>query len=660
VQEGELLWEPSPERRAEANLAVYLEWLHSSRGLQFDSYDQLWRWSVDDLEEFWSSIWDHFGLAESGSYEQVLSDERMPGTRWFAGASANYAERALRRRDDRPALLFKSERLPLEAVSHADLYARVRAVAATLRDVGVRPGDRVVGYMPNIPETVVAFLAAASIGAVWSCCSPDLGVPSVLDRFRQIEPSVLFAVDGYVYGGKAFDRRAAVGELQRGLPTLRTTIVVPSLAEGVGSVEGTPWPEADAGGGELEFERLPFDHPLWILYSSGTTGLPKAIVHGHGGILLEHLKVHSLHLDLHEDDRFFWFTSTNWMMWNFLVSGLLVGSTLVLFDGSPTHPDMSTLWRLAEETRATFFGTSAPFIQASMAADVQLRSDFDLSAIRAVGSTASPLPVEGFGWVYEQLGDVLLGSASGGTDVCTPFVGPCPLLPVHAGELQCRFLGAAVAAYDEQGVPVIDEVGELVVERPMPSMPLYFWNDPDGSRYRESYFDVYPGVWRHGDWIRVTQRGSSVIYGRSDSTIKRGGIRTGTSEFYRLVEALPEVEDSLVIDTSGLDTDRGEVILFIVLAPGLELSDTLVARIEDRLRTGLSPRHVPDRVVAIDEVPRTLNGKKVEVPVKRILAGELAGEAVATGALSNPHSLDQFLALATPSAQSDSPPHGSS
>ncbi|MEX2645959.1 MAG: acetoacetate--CoA ligase [Gaiellaceae bacterium] len=653
---GDYLWRPSLKRLERANLTAYLEWLRAERGLKFESYDALWRWSVTEPEEFWGSLWERFELLSYGPYESVLADRRMPGARWFAGARANYAEQALRRRGDETAIVFRSESRSPESISYADLSAHVASVAAMLRDLGVRRGDRVVAYVPNVPEAVVAFLAAASIGAIWSCCAPDLGAPSVLDRFRQIEPTILFAVDGYVYGGKTFDRRDVVEQLARGLPTLRSTIAVPTLdceANTAAWVESVGRPES----GDPEFEELEFDHPLWILFSSGTTGLPKAIVHGHGGILLEHLKVHSLHLDLHEDDRFFWFTSTNWMMWNFLVSGLLVGSTLVLFDGSPTHPDPGMLWRLAEETQTTFFGTSAPFIQASMAAGLRPGREFDLGAIRSVGSTASPLPEEGFRWIYSEVGeDILLGSASGGTDVCTPFVGPCPLQPVYAGELQCCLLGVSAHAYDEQGNDVVGEVGELVIDQPMPSMPLFFWNDADGSKYGESYFDVYPGVWRHGDWIEFNERGGSVIHGRSDSTIKRAGIRTGTTEFYRLIETLPEVTDSLVIDTSELGADRGELIVFVVLRPGVELSDALVRRIDHRLRTGLSPRHRPDRIIQIPDVPRTLNGKKVEVPVKRILRGAPRTDVVVAGALSNPESLEPFVQIAAETLTSGEPP----
>ncbi|MBO0686099.1 MAG: acetoacetate--CoA ligase, partial [Candidatus Dormibacteraeota bacterium] len=540
--EGEVLWEPSEEQKRATNLARYMDWLATTRGLHFGDYQELWRWSVTDLEAFWASIWDYFQVGPPGAYQRVLADPHMPGARWFEGAELNYAARALKRRDGHPALLFRSEAHGLDrlqTVTYAELAERVAAVRAGLRRLGVARGDRVVAYLPNIPEAVIGFLAAASLGATWSSCSPDFGTRAVVDRFRQIEPKVLLAVSGYCYNGRDIDRSRELADIRRSLPTLTATVVVDS-GVALGAPEGAvPWEELASRPGALEFEPVPFDHPLWVLYSSGTTGLPKGIVHGHGGIVLEHLKALSLHQDLSGEDRFFWFTTTGWMMWNYLAGALLIGATAVLFDGSPGHPDLGTLWELAQDARVTYFGTSAPYIQGCMKAGIEPGRRFDLSSLRALGSTGAPLSPEGFRWVVEQVkADIPVESVSGGTDCCAAFVQSCPLLPIRAGELQCAALGAEVKAFDLNGRAVVDEVGELVITAPMPSMPLYLWNDPDGSRYQESYFAMYPGVWRHGDWIKITERGSAIIYGRSDSTLNRGGVRMGTSEFYRVVEEL--------------------------------------------------------------------------------------------------------------------------
>jgi acetoacetyl-CoA synthetase len=518
--------------------------------------------------------------------------------------------------------------------------------------MGLQPGDRVVAYLTHIPETIIALFAAASLGAVWSSCSPDFGSRSVLDRFQQIEPKVLLAVDGYTYNGKPFDRRDVVAELQAGLPTLEKTILVPQLAESndLGGLENTVlWAELLASAGpanDLTFEQLPFDYPLWVLYSSGTTGLPKPIVQGHGGILLEHLKMASLHLDLKPGDRFFWYTSTGWMMWNFLVGGLLAGSTIVVYDGSPGYPDMNALWTLAEETGMTYFGTSAAFVSACMKAGIRPAETYDLSRVRAVGSTGSPLSAAGFQWIYEQVNnDLALESVSGGTDLCTAFVGGCRLLPVHAGEIQGAALGAKVQAYDPAGRPVVGDVGELVISRPMPSMPLYFWNDPGDHRYLDSYFDMYPGVWRHGDWIKFNERGGCVIYGRSDSTINRMGVRMGTSEIYQAVESLPEILDSLVIDLELLGRESF-MALFVILRDGITLDEDLEKHIKQKIRRDISPRHAPDAIYAIQQVPYTLSGKKMEVPIRRILLGEPAETAANPGAMRNPESIQYFANLA--------------
>ena len=648
VREGELLWTPPEAWARESNLARFMEAVGREGGPDPGDYDALWRWSVDRLEDFWESVWRFFGIRATRPYREVLEGREMPGARWFPGAELNYAEHVFRNRDPgRPALLFRSETRPLTAVSWQELEARVASVAAWLRAAGVGPGDRVVSYLPNIPETMVAFLAAASVGAVWSSCSPDFGTRSVIDRFRQIGPKVLLAVDGYAYGGRRFDRTREVAEIRRALPTLEATVFVPCLDPAASPPPGAvPWDEVAGARADLAFEPVPFDHPLWVVYSSGTTGLPKALVHGHGGIVVEHHKFLGLHTDLRPGDRFFWFSTTGWIMWNILVGGLLVGATPVLFDGSPGHPSLDTLWDLAGDTRATFFGAGAAFLVACMNAGLEPGRGRDLGALRCVGSTGSPLPPEGFRWVYDRVKpDVWLASVSGGTDVATAFVGSSPPLPVHAGEIQCRCLGVKAEALDEEGRPLVDEVGELVISEPMPSMPLYLWNDPDGRRYRESYFEMYPGRWRHGDWIRITPRGSVVVLGRSDSTLKRMGVRMGSSEFYRVVEALPEVEESLVV---GFDRRGGGYFmpLFVVLKEGLRLDGEIEGRIRDRIRTALSPRHLPDAIYQIDAVPRTLNGKKLEVPVKKVLMGFPLDEAVNLDSMANPGSMAYFVDLA--------------
>jgi acetoacetyl-CoA synthetase len=649
--EGTLLWEPSEEFKENANISRYMEWLKREKGLSFSDYGELWEWSVAEVEEFWASIWEYFNVKASKPYSRVLNSREMPGYKWFEGAELNYAEHVFRNaRPDEPAVLHQSEIRQLETVTWRELQEKVGALAAGLEELGVERGDRVVAYLPNVPEALVAFLACASLGAVWSSCSPDFGLGSVVDRFTQIEPKVLFAVDGYRYGGKDYDRTEVVAKLQEEMPTLEKTVVLPYLA-GEPDTSGLDnvvfWDELLSGneGAELRFEQVPFDHPLWVLYSSGTTGLPKAIVQGHGGILLEHLKKVHLHIDLGPRDKFFWFTTTGWMMWNVLVGGLLAGSTVLTYDGNPGYPDMNALWEFAQETGMTCFGTSAGYLTACMNSGIEPGRDLDLSALRSVGSTGSPLPPEGFDWVYKNVKeDLWLFSTSGGTDLCTAFVGGCPLLPVKSGELQCRSLGAKVEAFDEEGNSLVDEVGELVITEPMPSMPLYLWNDPDGERLRESYFDVFPGVWRHGDWIKIKPEGSAVIYGRSDSTINRGGVRMGTSEIYRAVEAVPEVTDSLVVDIRRDGEDY--MPLFVVLEEGAELDDDLVDRIKKSIRDTTSPRHVPDEILSVPEVPRTLNGKKLEVPVKKILSGTPPEKAASRDSLSNPGSLDDFAELA--------------
>jgi acetoacetyl-CoA synthetase len=644
---GEVLWAPPGDIRDRTRIGAYLRWLSDERGRDFADYAALWQWSVDDLPAFWRTIWDYFDVVAAGPPGDALTDARMPGARWFPDARLNYAENVLRMPgigDDEPAVIAYSQTRPPVTLTANRLRDEVRRVRAGLRRLGVAQGDRVAAYAPNIPETYVLMLATASLGAIFSSCAPEFGTRSVVDRWQQIAPKVLVAVDGYRYGDKAVDRTGEVAAIREALPSLEHTVVLSYL-----DPEGPDgWAELAAPTGEpMSFEQVPFDHPLYVLYSSGTTGLPKPIVHGHGGILLEHLKMLALHHDLGPGDRFFWFSTTGWMMWNYLASGPAVGAAIVLFDGNPAAPDLGELWRIADASGMTYFGTSAPFLLSCRKAGIVPSEVADVSRLRGVGSTGAPLPPEGFRWVYEAVGkDLLLASASGGTDVCTAFVGGVPLQPVYAGEISCRCLGARVEAFGSDGRPVLGELGELVITAPMPSMPVGFWGDEDGKRYREAYFDVYPGVWRHGDWITIEDRGSCVITGRSDATLNRGGVRLGTAEFYSVVEGLDEVADSVVVHLEDPSGGAGELLLFVVLAEGLELDDALRARIARELRTALSPRHVPDEIFQVRAVPRTLSGKKLEVPVKRILTGTPVESAAAKGSLVNPDSLGAFETLA--------------
>ncbi|MEU9842442.1 acetoacetate--CoA ligase [Actinomadura sp. NPDC048032] len=645
VSEGSALWEPSEEVVANARVTRFAHWL-GDRGVLKESYDELWQWSVTEVDAFWDAIWSYFDVVGERGDGPVRAGGPMPvdGLKWFPGATLNYAANALRRVQESPdetAVVFRSEAGGHRLLSYRELGLHVAQVRAGLAELGVGKGDRVAAYIPNIPEALVCFLATASLGAVWSSCSPDFGSSSVVDRFAQIEPKVLIAVDGYAYNGKRFDRREIVGEIEAALPTLAATVLVPYLdpaATPEGLRVGMHYADLPRQGHEtLEFEDVPFDHPLWVVYSSGTTGLPKPIVHGHGGVVLEHLKALSFHQDLGPEDVFFWYTTTGWMMWNYLIGGLLVGSTVVMYDGAPLD-----LWTLAAENGVTYMGVGAPYISASAKEGRRPGEELDLSALRGIGSTGSPLPPEGFAWVYEAVGrDLLLGSFSGGTDLCTGFVGPSPLLPLRAGVIQCRGLGAKVEAFGEDGKPVIDEVGELVITEPMPSMPVFFWKDEGGERYRDSYFDMYPGVWRHGDWIKVLPDGGCVIYGRSDSTLNRGGIRMGTADFYRVVEAFDEITDSLVIDTGRLGQE-GRLLLYVQLAEGAALTDELAADLRRRIRSALSPRHVPDEITAVPGIPRTLSGKKLEVPVRKILQGTPVDRAANRDSMANPEVLTHF------------------
>ncbi|MDA4115475.1 MAG: acetoacetate--CoA ligase [Thaumarchaeota archaeon] len=640
--EGETLWTPTKQGVEDANITKYTRWLEKRTGRSFPSYASLWEWSTDEVEEFWESVWEYFEVWSSTPYRAVLPERKMPGARWFEGAQLNYAEHVFRNRyDDDVALIVAAEGEEDSSVTWGELKAETAALAAFLREEGVKPGDRVAGYLPNCPEAVVGLLASASMGAVWSCCSPEFGARSVIDRFTQVAPKVFIGVEGYSYGGRWFDRRGVAEEVRASIPSIDTTIVTDTREkEGVAGAED--WVELGERSDPLEFAKVPFDHPLWVLYTSGTTGLPKPIVQGHGGTLLEHLKALSLHNDVRRGDTMFWYTSAGWMMWNYLVGALMLGSAVVLYDGDPLHPDPGALWDLAERTKATFFGASAAYFDAVAKARFDPRQR-DLRSLRGVGSTGSPLSPASFEWLYANVKDDLwVASISGGTDLCTAFVGGNAALPVASGKIQCRYLGAAVAAYDESGAPVMGQVGELVITQPMPSMPLYFWGDKDGSRYLESYFSTFQGVWRHGDWVRIDRDGSCVIYGRSDATIKRRGVRAGTSEIYGVVESVPEVADSLIVDIE-YPGGRSFMPLFVVLRMGLVLDDGLRERIRQKVGADLSPRFVPDEVVQIEEVPRTLSGKKVEVPVKRILMGADPAAVVSASSLKNPESIRPFV-----------------
>lgn len=652
----EVLWSPPPDARARSRMGRYLAWLEGRQHRTFSGYEDVWRWSVEEPGAFWRSIWDHFEIVDHAltGPGPALAGERMPGATWFPDARLNYAEHALRlpgRSLDDVVLVGRSQTRPHLDLTAAELRDQVARCRAGLVRLGVGRGDRVAAFLPNVPEAVVALLATASLGAVWTSCAPEFGTRAVIDRFGQVEPRVLLAVDGYRYGDKAIDRTTELGEIRAALPSVQRTVVLPYLepdrAPEVAAPGAIGWAALLDELAALAFEPVAFDHPLYILYSSGTTGLPKPIVHGHGGILLEHLKALALHTDLGPEDRFFWFSTTGWMMWNYLVSGLAVGSTVVTFDGNPGHADLTTLWRMAAETATTYVGASAPFLMACRKAGLTPGRQFDLSGLRGVGSTGAPLPAAGFRWVHDEVSpSIPLGSLSGGTDLCTGFLGPSPLVPVWAGEISCRMLGASVEAFDEAGRSLIGREGELVITKPMPSMPVGLWGDADGSRMQAAYFSTYRGVWRHGDWLTITERGSCIITGRSDATLNRGGVRIGTAEFYGVVESLPEVADSLVVHLEDPGGGPGELLLFVALRDGRSLDDDLRGRIVAELRDELSPRHVPDHIAAVPVIPRTLSGKKLEVPVKRILLGAPPDAAASRDALADPAALEPFEHLA--------------
>ena len=654
VQEGDLLWEPSEEFKRQTHMTDFINYLKETANLDFTSYNELWDWSVNNLEDFWGSVWNYFDIKTSSPYSAVLSEKKMPGTAWFKGAKLNFAEHVFRNfTEKQPALMFQSELEPLHEISWQEIKQKVSSLANALRKMGVKSGDRVVAYIPNIPEAIIAVLACSSLGAIWSSCSPDFGSRSVIDRFKQIEPKVLFAVDGYKYSGKNFDRRSVIDKLQKALPTLEQTIFIKYLSKKaknetkeVDPPNTIPWETLINNPSTLSFEQVPFDHPLWVVYSSGTTGLPKPIVQGHGGIIIELLKFTRFHLDLKVEDRFFWFSTTGWIMWNILLGGLLAGSTVVLYDGNPGYPDINVLWKMAQDAKLNVFGSGAPFYTGCMKAGLKPGNDFDLTALKTIGSTGSPLPPDAFLWAYQGIKkDLWLASISGGTDVCTGFLGGSPLLPVHAGELQCSCLGVKAQSFDENGNSLINEVGELVITEPMPSMPLYFWNDKDNQRYFESYFDMYPDIWRHGDWIKINDRGACIITGRSDSTLKRMGVRMGSSEIYSAIEDLPEVIDSLII---GYDSPGGKYFmpLFVALQDGLELDEKIETIIKNKIIAALSSRHLPDAIYAIKEVPRTLSGKKLEVPIKKILMGFPIEKSINPDTMANPDSINYFIEYA--------------
>ncbi|RLB39532.1 MAG: acetoacetate--CoA ligase [Deltaproteobacteria bacterium] len=644
---AKILWEPSSEAVKKTNMYKFFGFVNEKYGLNISDYNTLWEWSVEDIPNFWAAVWDFVQIKASKPYDEVVDDPaKLPGARWFSGAELNFAENLLRYRDEQTALIFRGEDSVRRTVTYKELYDEVARTAKSLREAGVKSGDRVVGFVPNMPEAIIAMLAATSTGATWSSCSPDFGIKGVLDRFGQIKPKVLFTADGYWFKGKPLDSLERIGAILKELPSIEKVVVIPytnerpDISAVPNAVHYADFKSAESGL-EIDFEQLPADHPLYIMYSSGTTGLPKCMVQSAGGVLINQLKELVLHTDLKREDTIFYFTTCGWMMWNWLTCSLGVGATLVLYDGNPFHPDPWALWKMAEDEGITVFGTSAGYIAAMMNAEVKPRERFALKPLRAVLSTGSPLSVEGFEYIYETVkSDLQLASMSGGSDINGCFAAGDPTSPVYAGELQCRCLGMKVEAFDEQGRPVRNQQGELVCTAASPSMPIYFWDDPDGAKYHAAYFDVYPNVWRHGDFIEINDRGGVVIYGRSDATLNPGGVRIGTAEIYRQVEALPEIADSLVVGQNWKNDVR--VILFVKMEEGRELTDELKNKIRVTLRTNASPRHVPAKIIEVPDIPYTLNMKKVELAVKKVIEGKAV---LNKDALSNPESLDYFADL---------------
>ena len=641
------LWKPSAERIANANLTRFMKYLNDQQGQSFANYDELYQWSITERANFWESVWDFGGIIASKPYDNVLVDgDKMPGSRWFTGARLNFAENLLRYRDEQTAMVFKGEQQEAVRITYAELYDRVARLAKSLRDMGVTVGDRVSGFVPNMMETVIAMLATTSIGAIWSSCSPDFGIKGVLDRFGQIEPKVVFTANGYGYNGKTFDSLQRVSDILNNLPSVEKVVVIPytesqpDISMVNNSILFGDFLSSEDNL-EIEFEQLPFDHPLYIMYSSGTTGVPKCIVHGAGGTLIQHLKEHILHVDLKREDNLFYFTTCGWMMWNWLVSGLAVGATLILYDGSPFYPNGGTTFKLAEDEKITVFGTSAKFLASVQQAGIKPGQEYDLSAIKTICSTGSPLSAESFEFVYQEIKeDVDLASISGGTDIISCFALGNPILPVYSEELQCRGLGMKVKAFDNYGKPVINEQGELVCTASFPSMPIYFWNDPENQKYLDAYFRRYPSIWCHGDFIMITETGGVIFYGRSDATLNPGGVRIGTAEIYRQVETIPEIKDSVVIGQNWDNDVR--VILFVILNDGVELTEELEKLIKTTIRKNTTPRHVPAKIIPVADIPYTISGKKVELAVRKVVEGR---EITNKDALANPQSLECFKDL---------------